>query len=186
MSLVAMGQAAKAAAFELAVTSTADKNRALLAMADELEAQQGEILAANALDIQAGRENGLSEAMLDRLLLNGSRLAGIVADVRKVVTLDDPVGAEIDSRVLENGMRLSRRRVPIGIIGVIYEARPNVTIDIAALCLKTGNASILRGGRETFHSNMALVKVIQAALEKAGVACRFGTVYRESGSGFGG
>ena len=169
MSLVAMGQAAKAAAFELAVTSTADKNRALLAMADELEAQQGEILAANALDIQAGRENGLSEAMLDRLLLNGSRLAGIVADVRKVVTLDDPVGAEIDSRVLENGMRLSRRRVPIGVIGVIYEARPNVTIDIAALCLKTGNASILRGGRETFHSNMALVKVIQAALEKAGL-----------------
>lgn len=169
MSLVAMGQAAKAAAFELAVTSTADKNRALLAMADELEAQQNEILAANALDIQAGRENGLSEAMLDRLLLNSSRLAGIVADVRKVVTLDDPVGAEIDSRVLENGMRLSRRRVPIGVIGVIYEARPNVTIDIAALCLKTGNASILRGGRETFHSNMALVKVIQAALEKAGL-----------------
>lgn len=169
MSLVAMGQAAKAAAFELAVTSTANKNLALLAMADELESREKEILAANALDIQAGRESGLSEAMLDRLLLNSSRLAGIIADVRKVVTLDDPVGAELDSRVLENGMRLSRRRVPIGVIGVIYEARPNVTIDIAALCLKTGNASILRGGRETFHSNMALVKVIQVALEKAGL-----------------
>ena len=169
MSLVAMGQAAKAAAFELAVTSTANKNLALLAMADELEAQESEILAANALDIQAGRESGLSDAMLDRLLLNSSRLAGIIADVRKVVTLDDPVGAELDSRVLENGMRLSRRRVPIGVIGVIYEARPNVTIDIAALCLKTGNASILRGGRETFHSNMALVKVIQVALQKAGL-----------------
>ncbi len=169
MSLVAMGQAAKAAAFELAVTSTANKNLALLAMADELESREQEILAANALDIQAGRESGLSEAMLDRLLLNSSRLAGIIADVRKVVTLDDPVGAELDSRVLENGMRLSRRRVPIGVIGVIYEARPNVTIDIAALCLKTGNASILRGGRETFHSNMALVKVIQVALQKAGL-----------------
>ncbi|MBB6054158.1 glutamate-5-semialdehyde dehydrogenase [Tolumonas osonensis] len=169
MSLLAMGKAAREASFELAVAATARKNQALLAMADELEAQQDVILAANAKDIEAGRASGLTDAMLDRLLLNESRLAGIVADVRKVVTLDDPVGSEIDSRVLDNGMRLSRRRVPIGVIGVIYEARPNVTIDIAALCLKTGNASILRGGRETFNSNMALVKVIQAALAKSGL-----------------
>ncbi len=169
MSLIAMGQAARAAAFELAVTSTALKNQALLAMADELESQQAAILQANELDITAARDSGMSEALLDRLLLNPSRLAGIVADVRKVVTLDDPVGAELESRLLENGLRLSRRRVPIGVIGVIYEARPNVTIDIAALCLKTGNASILRGGRETFHSNMALVAVIQAALAKCGL-----------------
>ncbi len=169
MSLLAMGKAAREASFELAVAATARKNQALLAMADELELQQDVILAANAKDIEAGRASGLTDAMLDRLLLNESRLAGIVADVRKVVTLDDPVGSEIDSRVLENGMRLSRRRVPIGVIGVIYEARPNVTIDIAALCLKTGNASILRGGRETFNSNMALVKVIQAALAKTGL-----------------
>lgn len=169
MSLLAMGKAARDASFELAIAATALKNQALLAMADELELQQDAILAANAKDIDAGRASGLTDALLDRLLLNESRLAGIVADVRKVVTLDDPVGAEIDSRVLENGMRLSRRRVPIGVIGVIYEARPNVTIDIAALCLKTGNASILRGGRETFHSNMALVKVIQAALSKTGL-----------------
>ncbi|MDD2344192.1 MAG: glutamate-5-semialdehyde dehydrogenase, partial [Tolumonas sp.] len=169
MSLLAMGKAAREASFELAIAATARKNQALLAMADELELQQDVILAANAKDIEAGRASGLTDALLDRLLLNESRLAGIVADVRKVVTLDDPVGAEIDSRVLENGMRLSRRRVPIGVIGVIYEARPNVTIDIAALCLKTGNASILRGGRETFHSNMALVKVIQAALAKSGL-----------------
>jgi gamma-glutamyl phosphate reductase len=169
MSLLAMGKAARDASFELAIAATARKNQALLAMADELELQQDVILAANAKDIEAGRASGLTDALLDRLLLNESRLAGIVADVRKVVTLDDPVGAEIDSRVLENGMRLSRRRVPIGVIGVIYEARPNVTIDIAALCLKTGNASILRGGRETFHSNMALVKVIQAALAKSGL-----------------
>ena len=169
MSLIAMGQAARAAAFELAVTSTALKNQALLAMADELESQQSAILQANELDITAARDSGMSEALLDRLLLNPSRLAGIVADVRKVVTLDDPVGCELESRLLENGLRLSRRRVPIGVIGVIYEARPNVTIDIAALCLKTGNASILRGGRETFHSNMALVAVIQAALAKCGL-----------------
>lgn len=169
MSLLAMGKAAREASFELAVAATARKNQALLAMAEELELQQDVILAANAKDIEAGRASGLTDAMLDRLLLNESRLAGIVADVRKVVTLDDPVGSEIDSRVLENGMRLSRRRVPIGVIGVIYEARPNVTIDIAALCLKTGNASILRGGRETFNSNMALVKVIQAALAKTGL-----------------
>ena len=169
MSLTAMGQAARAAAFDLAVTSTALKNQALLAMADELESQQAAILQANSLDITAARDSGMSEALLDRLLLNPARLAGIVADVRKVVTLDDPVGCELESRVLENGLRLSRRRVPIGVIGVIYEARPNVTIDIAALCLKTGNASILRGGRETFHSNMALVAVIQAALAKCGL-----------------
>ena len=169
MNLIAMGQAARAAAFELAVTSTALKNQALLAMADELESQQSAILQANELDITAARDSGMSEALLDRLLLNPSRLAGIVADVRKVVTLDDPVGCELESRLLENGLRLSRRRVPIGVIGVIYEARPNVTIDIAALCLKTGNASILRGGRETFHSNMALVAVIQVALAKCGL-----------------
>ena len=169
MSLTAMGQAARAAAFDLAVTSTALKNQALLAMADELESQQAAILQANSLDITTARDSGMSEALLDRLLLNPARLAGIVADVRKVVTLDDPVGCELESRVLENGLRLSRRRVPIGVIGVIYEARPNVTIDIAALCLKTGNASILRGGRETFHSNMALVAVIQAALAKCGL-----------------
>ena len=135
MSLLAMGKAAREASFELAVAATARKNQALLAMAEELELQQDVILAANAKDIEAGRSSGLTDAMLDRLLLNESRLAGIVADVRKVVTLDDPVGSEIDSRVLENGMRLSRRRVPIGVIGVIYEARPNVTIDNAALCL---------------------------------------------------
>lgn len=166
MSLEKMGQAAREAAYQLATISTAQKNRALAAIADELEARSSQILAANDKDIAAGREAGLSEAMLDRLLLNPARLAGIVADVRKVITLDDPVGAEIDCRVLENGLRLSRRRVPIG---VIYEARPNVTIDIASLCLKTGNASILRGGRETFHSNLELVRVIQAALAASGL-----------------
>ncbi|USD40521.1 glutamate-5-semialdehyde dehydrogenase [Vibrio sp. SCSIO 43135] len=167
MELMNMGKAAKEAAFHLATASTAQKNKALAIIADELEANADTILAANAKDIELGREAGLTDALLDRLLLNQDRLAGIATDVRNVISLNDPVGSEIDSKVLENGMSLSRRRVPLGVVGVIYEARPNVTIDIAALCLKTGNASILRGGKETFFSNMELVKVIQSALEKA-------------------
>ncbi|ART79836.1 glutamate-5-semialdehyde dehydrogenase [Oceanisphaera avium] len=164
MNLQQMGQAARDAAYVLAQSSTRTKNNALLAMADALEASSSAILAANERDLTTARDNGLDEAMLDRLTLNSARLKAIAQDVRNVVSLADPVGAELDSRVLENGMRLSRRRVPLGVVGVIYEARPNVTIDIAALCLKTGNASILRGGRETFHTNQELVKVIQQAL----------------------
>ncbi|EHH1240147.1 glutamate-5-semialdehyde dehydrogenase [Vibrio parahaemolyticus] len=167
MDLTNMGKAAKDAAFELATASTAQKNQALAIIADELEANSAAILAANAKDIELGREAGLTDALLDRLLLNEERLTGIANDVRNVISLNDPVGSEIDSKVLENGMSLSRRRVPLGVVGVIYEARPNVTIDIATLCLKTGNASILRGGKETFFSNMELVKVIQSALAKA-------------------
>ncbi|HAS6860952.1 TPA: glutamate-5-semialdehyde dehydrogenase [Vibrio parahaemolyticus] len=167
MDLTNMGKAAKDAAFELATAPTAQKNQALAIIADELEANSAAILAANAKDIELGREAGLTDALLDRLLLNEERLTGIANDVRNVISLNDPVGSEIDSKVLENGMSLSRRRVPLGVVGVIYEARPNVTIDIAALCLKTGNASILRGGKETFFSNMELVKVIQSALAKA-------------------
>ncbi|EJM1552734.1 glutamate-5-semialdehyde dehydrogenase [Vibrio cholerae] len=169
MDLTVLGKAAKAASFQLATSSTAQKNQALAIMADQLEAQSASILAANAKDIALRREAGLSDAMLDRLLLNESRLQAIANDVRNVIKLNDPVGSEIDSRVLENGMSLARRRVPLGVVGVIYEARPNVTIDIAALCLKTGNAAILRGGKETFFSNMELVKVIQSALDKAGL-----------------
>ncbi|ENM5900301.1 glutamate-5-semialdehyde dehydrogenase [Vibrio mimicus] len=169
MDLTVLGKAAKAASFQLATASTAQKNQALAIIADQLEAQSASILAANDKDIALGREAGLSDAMLDRLLLNESRLQAIANDVRNVIKLNDPVGSEIDSRVLENGMSLARRRVPLGVVGVIYEARPNVTIDIAALCLKTGNAAILRGGKETFFSNMELVKVIQSALDKAGL-----------------
>lgn len=169
MDLIKLGQEAKQASFTLATATTKQKNAALAIMADELEKQSASILQANALDIQAARESGMGEALLDRLLLNEQRLKAIADDVRNVIKLSDPVGSELDSRVLENGLSLSRRRVPLGVVGVIYEARPNVTIDIASLCLKTGNASILRGGRETFHSNMALVRVIQTALEQAGL-----------------
>jgi len=169
MSLETLGRAAKVASYTLAGLSTAQKNRALAAIADRLVAQQATILAANAADIKAGRHNGLTEALLDRLLLTEARLDAIIADVRKVITLDDPVGKDISGVTLENGLQLTKRRVPIGVLGVIYEARPNVTIDVASLCLKTGNAAILRGGKETFNSNLALVKVIREALEETGV-----------------
>nr|WP_252724275.1 glutamate-5-semialdehyde dehydrogenase [Vibrio hepatarius] len=165
--MISIGEAAKQAAFQLVNASTTQKNQALAFIADELEDNCEDILAANAKDIELGRESGMTDALLDRLLLTEARLIAMANDVRNVIKLDDPVGSEIDSKVLENGMSLARRRVPLGVVGVIYEARPNVTIDIASLCLKTGNASILRGGKETFFSNMQLVKVIQSALERA-------------------
>lgn len=125
MDLTNMGIAAKDAAFHLATASTAQKNKALAIIADELEANAATILEANAKDIELGREAGLTDALLDRLSLNEERLTGIANDVRNVISLNDPVGSEIDSKVLENGMSLSRRRVPLGVVGVIYEARPN-------------------------------------------------------------
>lgn len=169
MNLIELGRQAKSAAAQLSNCSVTEKNQVLAFIADELEASMAEVLAANEADLKDARLNGLSDAMLDRLLLNEARLSAIANDVRSVINLTDPVGEEFDSRVLENGMRLRRRRVPLGVVGVIYEARPNVTIDIASLCLKTGNAAILRGGKETLRSNMALVKVIQRALAKAGL-----------------
>ena len=169
MNLQEIGRLAQQASYELAITTSTDKNNALEAIAVALETNEAKIVAANQLDIEAGKEAGLTEALLDRLLLDESRLAGIIADLRSVATLADPVGEEFDSKLLENGLKLCKRRVPIGVIGVIYEARPNVTIDIAALCLKTGNASILRGGKETINSNLILVQIIQDALETAGL-----------------
>jgi glutamate-5-semialdehyde dehydrogenase len=166
VDLVAMGKGARSASRKLATLTTEQKNQALFAIADELETQAQTIIAQNELDLREGRANGLSEGLLDRLMLNEGRIQGLAADARKVAALPDPVGAEFDSRVLPNGLRLSRRRIPIGVIGVIYEARPNVTIDIATLCLKTGNAALLRGGKETLRTNGALVNVIHAALER--------------------
>jgi glutamate-5-semialdehyde dehydrogenase len=164
-----MGRAARAAGRQLAISSTGAKNAALLAIADRLEADSAAILAANAADVATARVGALSEAMLDRLLLTPGRLAGLAADVRRVAELPDPVGTEIDRRLRPNGMRLIRRRIPLGVIGVIYEARPNVTVDVASLCLKTGNATILRGGSETMRSNRTLVGAIQAALQQTGL-----------------
>jgi glutamate-5-semialdehyde dehydrogenase len=167
-NLVTMGQAAKAASHDLATRTTAAKNAVLLAIGAELEAKADVVLDANARDIAAAREQGLSDALIDRLLLTPTRIASLAADTRGIAILPDPVGADIESRVLPNGLRLSRRRIPIGVLGVIYEARPNVTIDIVTLSLKTGNAAILRGGKETLYSNLALVNVIHSALEKTG------------------
>ncbi|RYC37169.1 glutamate-5-semialdehyde dehydrogenase [Pectobacterium zantedeschiae] len=164
-----MGKAAKAASYQLAVLSTAQKDRALLTIADLLEAESATILAANALDLADARQNGMSEALQDRLLLTQERLSAIANDVRQVCRLTDPVGQVIDGNMLDNGLKLERRRVPLGVVGVIYEARPNVTIDVASLCLKTGNAVILRGGKETYRTNAATVKVIQRALLQCGL-----------------
>lgn len=166
VDLVAMGKRAQTASRKLATLTTDQKNQALFAIADELEAQAQTVIAQHQFDLSDGRANGLTEGLLDRLMLNEQRIQGLADDARKVAALPDPVGSEFDSRVLPNGLRLSRRRIPIGVIGVIYEARPNVTIDIATLCLKTGNAAILRGGKETLRTNGALVNVIHAALER--------------------
>jgi len=163
-----MGQAARVASRQLATCSTNAKNAALLKIADLLEARMDVILTANAQDMADGRARGLTPALLDRLLLTEARIRTLAADARSVAALPDPVGAEIEGRLLPNAMRLSRRRIPIGVLGVIYEARPNVTIDIATLCLKTGNAVILRGGSETLRSNLALAETIRAALAVAG------------------
>jgi glutamate-5-semialdehyde dehydrogenase len=166
VDLEAMGRAAKVASRKLATYTTEQKNQALLAIADELEAQAQTVIAQNALDLADGRANGLTPSLLDRLMLDEKRLRGLADDTRRIVALPDPVGAELEGRVLPNGLRLSRRRIPIGVVGVIYEARPNVTIDIATLCLKTGNAVILRGGKETLRTNIALLNVIHGALER--------------------
>ncbi len=163
VNLIEMGQRARAAARRLAQTPTEHKNAALLAMAAALEAQADDILEANRLDLEDGRANGLTPALLDRLDLQ-RRLSGIAADVRQVANLPDPVGQVFDAKVLDNGLRVSKRRTPIGVLGVIYEARPNVTVDVAALALKSGNAVILRGGSETYRSNLALVRVLRGAM----------------------
>ena len=164
-----MGIAAKQASYKLAQLSSREKNRVLEKIADELEAQSESILNANAQDVADARANGLSEAMLDRLALTPARLKGIADDVRQVCNLADPVGQVIDGGVLDSGLRLERRRVPLGVIGVIYEARPNVTVDAAGICVKSGNACVLRSGSLAIHSAVALGEVLQGALAQAGL-----------------
>jgi glutamate-5-semialdehyde dehydrogenase len=164
-----MGKAAREASYKLAELSTEQKNQVLLTIADRLEAESADILAANQQDLTDARTNGMSAALLDRLTLNPQRLKGIADDVRQVCRLADPVGQLIDGGLLDSGLRIERRRVPLGVIGVIYEARPNVTVDVASLCLKTGNAAILRGGKETYRTNAATVRVIQNALIEHGL-----------------
>ncbi len=164
-----IGRRARAASRRLALLDTAAKDAALHAIADELQARQAEILAANAEDIAAARASGTSAALLDRMLLTPERLAAIAADTRSVAGLPDPVGEIFDAAELPSGLRLHKVRTPLGVVGAIYEARPNVTVDIAALCLKTGNAAILRGGSDIARSVAAVTAAIQAALGRAGL-----------------
>lgn len=165
----AKAQAAKQAAAKLAVTSTAVKNAALLAMAAALEAQQSEILAANERDMTAAAAKGMKSSMLDRLKLTAERISGMADGLRQVAGLADPVGNVIDGKTLPNGLHITKIRVPLGVIGIIYEARPNVTADAAGLCLKSGNAVILKGGSEAMESNKTVAAILTQAAEGAGI-----------------
>jgi glutamate-5-semialdehyde dehydrogenase len=162
-------RAAKAASRRMAYLSAEVKNKALNNIATDLLTRREEILEANQADYHQAHSEGMNAAMLDRLMLSPERLAAIAKDVLTVATLPDPVGEVFDMRTLPNGLVIGRKRVPLGVIGAIYESRPNVTVDISALCLKSGNAAILRGGSEAVHSNTILAKVVQEAVAKAGV-----------------
>jgi glutamate-5-semialdehyde dehydrogenase len=167
--LIEMGQRAKRAARTLARLTTEQKNAAIHCLAYALVADQQAILAANAKDVEAGEANGLSASLIDRLMLNETRLAGMADSLRQVANLPDPVGEAFDEETLPNGLQVRKQRVPLGVLGVIYEARPNVTVDVAGLALKSGNAVILRGGSETLSSNRTLVASLQRALTESGV-----------------
>ena len=169
MELETLGQRAKAAARQLSATSTAQKNQALLAMADRLLGEQARVLAANARDMAEGKAKGLSAALLDRLLLTPARIDAMAEGLRQVAALPDPVGECVSGVRRPNGLEIRKVRVPFGVIAMIYEARPNVTVDAAALCLKTGNAVILRGGSEAIESNKALAEILTEAARAAGL-----------------
>ena len=168
-NLHALGQAAQKAARKLARLSTEDKNAVLMNLVDLLRSDQKDVLEANRADYEEAESEGLEESLLDRLLLTSDRLNGTADEIQRVAELPDPIGEVIETSSLPNGLTTSRRRVPLGVVGSIYESRPNVTIDIFGLCLKSGNACILRGGKETIRSNTALVTVLRKALTKAGV-----------------
>jgi len=168
-TLLSQAQAAKAASRKLAGLSTVVKNKALENIAAKLIERQDEILEANTLDVERARDAGLAEAPLNRLRLSPEKLQAIAGDVRTVARLEDPVGEVIDGRTLPNGLQVSRRRVPLGVLAAIFESRPNVTIDIASLCLKSGNACIIRGGSEAIRSNTVLARVAREAQVEAGV-----------------
>jgi glutamate-5-semialdehyde dehydrogenase len=167
--LVETGKRAKIAARILGRTNNGLKNTVLKSLADEILAQANPILVANTEDVTDGKKAGLTPALIDRLTLNPARLEGIAIELHNTASLPDPVGETIEETMMPNGLRVSKRRVPLGVLGVIYESRPNVTVDVAGLALKSGNAAILRGGSETLRSNRALVKVIRHVLKKHGL-----------------
>jgi glutamate-5-semialdehyde dehydrogenase len=167
--MLEVGQRARAAARVMARAETAAKDAALMAMAAEIERQSEALIAANKKDIDAGKAQGLDSAMLDRLELNSTRIKVMAEGLRQIATLADPVGEITDLNYRPSGIQVGRMRVPLGVIGIIYESRPNVTADAAGLCLKSGNASILRGGSEAIHSNRAIAACIQTGLKQAGL-----------------
>ena len=167
--VTALGLVARKASRKLARLSTEDKNRVLLNLAGLLRSDQADVLSANLSDYQEAKSDGMDESLLDRLLLTSERLNGTADEVQRVAELTDPIGEVIETNSQPNGLITSRRRVPLGVVGSIYEARPNVTVDIFGLCLKSGNACILRGGKETIRSNTALVSMLRKALSDAGV-----------------
>jgi glutamate-5-semialdehyde dehydrogenase len=164
-----LGRAARAASRATARAATREKNAALAAIHDALQDARADVLAANARDVEAGRAHGLDAAMLDRLTISEKTFAGMLEGLRQVMDLPDPVGAITDLVYRPSGVQVGKMRVPLGVIGIIYESRPNVTLEAAALCLKSGNATILRGGSEAIHSNQAIAACIQAGLKKAGL-----------------
>lgn len=164
-----LGQKARAASVEMSRAEASTKNNALLAIADAIDSAVAELKAENQKDLQAGKDNGLDAAMLDRLELNDARIAGMSEGLRQVAALQDPVGEISDMAYRPSGIQIGKMRVPLGVIGIIYESRPNVTADAAGLCLKSGNATILRGGSEAIHSNKAVAQCIQQGLVKAGL-----------------
>ena len=168
-SVLTLAKNARAASYELAAAGTKQKNNALSAMADALWEKRVYLMEENARDLEAGRANGLSAGLLDRLALNEARIDGICDGIRQIARLTDPVGTVDDGWTRPSGLSIIKKRVPIGVIGIIFEARPNVTADAAALCLKSGNAVVLRGGKEAIHSNIALVSVMRDAIASAGL-----------------
>ncbi len=168
MTLLELATKARDVKYTVAALSTEDKNSAIMAVADALEANASDIISANAIDMKNGETKGLSQGLLDRLKLDESRIKGIADGLREIVKLDDPIGQITEEFERPNGLKIKKRLVPIGVVGVIYEARPNVTADVFGLCFKTGNAVILKGGSDALESNKAIVKVIKSALEKGG------------------
>ena len=168
--LETLGKKAKAASREVAKMSVNDKNRGLLTISKELVDKSQDILEENEKDVLAAREKGVSEALIDRLKLTKERIEGISEALSQVISLDDPIGEVLEMKVRPNGLKVGKQRVPLGVVGIIYESRPNVTVDAFALCFKAGNAVILRGGQDAINSNRALVNVIKAGLEKEGLS----------------
>ena len=164
-----LGQQARDASRVMAAAETKVKNAALLAAMDAIDSTHSDLVTANAIDLKAGEEKGLEPAMLDRLELTDARIEAMIESLRQVATLSDPIGEITDMRYLPSGIQVGRMRVPLGVVGIIYESRPNVTVEAASLCLKSGNATILRGGSEAFHSNQAIAKCIRQGLETAGL-----------------